>query len=252
MTDTILSPVALREQEPSPLLQLPALENTGANLLRPRTPEEFGKLATIIMDAGMIPEGYAEKERGKKEIDLAKTRAKLVIAMIKADELGIPPITGLAGIMVIGNRAAVYGDLAIALVHRTGKLRSFNVEQIGKAPKPKDELRDWPDDYGWKITIERAGISTPYVSTFTVTDAKRAGLWAAVRRKNWLMYPKDMLFRRSLSRALKISFADALDGLQFVDDLRDVLPPPEDAPALVDLDSDLSDDIADEPAKESE
>ena len=50
-----------------------------------------------------------------------------MMGVLKALEIGVPPQTGLAGLYVVNNRFSVFGDLAAALVQRTGKVAKQEV-----------------------------------------------------------------------------------------------------------------------------
>ena len=75
---------------------------------------------------------------------------------MKSVEIGVNPITGIANIMIVNNRPSVWGDLGVALVQQAGQLTGMEQEEIGTAPEPGLELKDWPADYGWRITDTRS------------------------------------------------------------------------------------------------
>lgn len=55
---------------------------------------------------------------------------------------------------------------------------------------------------------KRADNGDTWVESFSIEDAKRAGIY----RNQWLKYPKDMLFARALSRLARQLFPDVIKG----------------------------------------
>ncbi len=55
---------------------------------------------------------------------------------------------------------------------------------------------------------KRADNQDTWVESFSISDAKKAGIY----RNQWLKYPKDMLFARALSRLARQLFPDIIKG----------------------------------------
>jgi hypothetical protein len=192
--------------------------------IMPTTIEEAGRYATGLVRAGIVPDAF--REGGRKE---NPANPELVMmGVLKSMELGVPPQTGLAGLLPLNGRFSVWGDLAAALVQRTGQVERQQSIEIGGSFDPNTPIADWPDEYGYRVLYWRKGQADPYVGEFTVRDAKRAGLWANARRQPWLSYPKRMLFNRARAFALRDGFADGLSGLTIAEEQMDHLPPPVD------------------------
>jgi hypothetical protein len=176
--------------------------------LVPQTLEEAFRLAQYIVAAKLAPNSYDDDPR------------KVVIGIMKSMEVGVAPLTGLANIAIVNNRPCVWGDLAIALVQRTGSLEKMVTNEIGEPPD--GELNKWPDSFGIRFCAWRKGQDEPYEGTFTVGDAKRAKLWLNPRKSPWMDYPKRMLFHRARAIALRDGFADALSGLAIREEVEDM------------------------------
>lgn len=189
------------------------------NALIPQTPEEYARMARLLMDAGCVPASYDSKRN-----DATEVRAKLIIGLMKSVEIGVPPITGLNGIMIVNNRPSVWGDLAVSLIQRSGHLDKMEVRKIGPEPQPGQPLKDWSGEFGYRVMMWRKGQSQPYVGEFTVGDARRANLWENHKKQPWINYPLDMLFNRARAKAARMGFADALHGMGIVEEERDVAP----------------------------
>jgi len=174
-------------------------------------------LADLLQNGKMVPSSY-------------NTPEQVVIGLMKATELGVSPITGLANIMIVNNRPSVWGDLAQALVERSGQVAKQSKEEIGDKPAPGLELSEWPDSYGWRVSTWRKGQDEPYVGEFTVRDARRANLWKKANTP-WVPYPNRMLFNRARAFSLRDGFADCLLGMGIVEEQADFQTVPIDLQA---------------------
>lgn len=191
----------------------------------PQNPEEYARLAGLLIDAECIPASYDSKKTGQE--GYRETRAKLIIGLMKSVEIGVPPITGLNGIMIVNNRPSVWGDLAVSLIQRSGHLAKMEVRRFGPEPTPMLDLSQWDHGFGFRVMMWRVGQEAPYVGEFTVGDARRAGLWLNTRKQPWINYPLDMLFNRARAKAMRAGFADDLHGMSIVEEARDTAPEPE-------------------------
>lgn len=187
----------------------------------PQTPQEYARMANLLLDAGCVPASYAVAGNEKE------TRAKLIIGLMKSVEIGVPPITGLNGIMIVNNRPSVWGDLAVSLIQRGGHLAKMSVMEIGPHPQPAGlALEQWDDAFGYRVCMWRVGQEEAYVGEFTVGDARRANLWLNHKKQPWIYYPKDMLFNRARAKPMRRGFADDLHGMGIVEEERDIAPDP--------------------------
>lgn len=196
-------------------------------------------LADLLIGADMVPSSYETDFRdGRgKVVD----PAKVVIGLMKATEIGVSPISGLANIMIINNRPNVWGDLAQALVQRTGVVEDHFKEEVGAKPKPGTELTQWDRAFGWRVGFKRKGQDAFYVGEYTVAHAIRAKLWGNANKKPWITDPERMLFNRARAFALRDGFADCLFGMGIVEeqmDFQDAAPAALPAPAATPAEDD--------------
>jgi len=126
-----------------------------------------------------------------KSVDTAE---KAIAIMLKGRELGLPPIVALSNIDVIEGRPVCEVPLLLAICR-------------SRIPGLKVEV-DSNDDSAMAI-VQRPG-NKPYMSKFSLADAKRAGL---VGKTNWVRYPRLMLEYRAIGHALKVACGDAIMGL---------------------------------------
>ena len=182
--------------------------NNERGYIVPRTIEEAHRFAVAIWKAGLAPNSYQSPEQ-------------VMIAVMKALEVGLPPLTGLSWIVIVNNRPTIWGDAALALVHQSGQLVSHEVRKIGTVPANPESLATWPEDYGYEFSLERNGHAVPFVGRFTVADARRARLWMNPRKTPWMEYPDRMLLIRARSFPLRDGFADCLAGLSIYEETVD-------------------------------
>lgn len=229
-TETEIAPPI--DQTPAPVHReprpLPFMAGGALAAMIPQTADEYGRMASLLMDADCVPASYAPREGMNSSPEARrKTRAALIIGLMKSVEIGVPPLTGINGIMIVNNRPSVWGDLAVALIQRDGHLEKMEVRKIGPEPEPGTPLNKWDSSFGFHVLMWRRGQDAPYEGRFTVGDARRAGLWENTRRQPWINYPLDMLFNRARAKPSRAGFADSLHGMSIVEEARDVAPEPE-------------------------
>jgi len=219
------------------LLPMPPEPGARPLPLIPTTWEEVEAWADRIIAGNMVPASYgveAKDTGGDAKKAAEQTRARLVIGIEKGLEVGMGPVTALSTIMIVNNRPSVWGDGALALVHRQNVVEK--VEQIyeGKeivGDKNTISTSDFTDDFSAVFRIWRKGHEAAYEGRFSVRDAKRAHLWNNPRKQPWIEYPKRMLMARARAFALREGFSDCLFGLSIAEEMQDV---PEAPPAKTD------------------
>lgn len=190
--------------------------------------DQIWRLATIIGKSGLAPKDFETPER-------------ICIAIMHGMEIGLPPMMALQRIAVINGRPAVWGDAVPGIALSTGLVEDWFETVQGQGDTMVATCR-----------VKRKGIKSPAERTFSVSDAKRAGLWdtreRVTRKKKdgtsyetrndspWFRYPKRMLQMRARV-AFRDLFSDALGGLHIAEELitgpeseyerqmRDVTPP---------------------------
>lgn len=155
-------------------------------------------LAELTVKAGFAPKGA--------------TVESCVVAMIHGAKLGLDPLAAVQGIAVVNGRPTLWGDQLAAAVKGSSVFGGEHVEYIGAG-----------DDAGVRFAVWRKGDDeNTTVETFTVRDAKRAGLWG--KTGPWTQYPRQMLFNRARAFAYRHAFPDALMGMRFREEEEDAAP----------------------------
>lgn len=143
-----------------------------------------------------------------REFTDIKTPEQAMIRLQAGLELGLSPIWSLTNIMVVNGRPSVWGDGMLGLVLNH--------------PECIDVIEDWEgegDKMVASCTVKREG-RIEIKRTFSVADAKQAGLWG--KAGPWKTYPWRMLQMRARAFACRDAFADALRGLGSAEEQFDI------------------------------
>lgn len=169
----------------------------GQQGLQLQTLSDMMKFAECVVQARLAPKGF-------------ESVAGVVIALQLGAELGLSPMASLQNIAVINGRPALYGDVMLA-VCRSSPVFDENAFVEG--------FRGDGDDLTAFCRCRRVG--GPVIErTFSVRDAKKAGLWG--KEGPWQHYPQRMLQMRARSWALRDAYNDVLRGLRAVEEEQDV------------------------------
>jgi len=154
------------------------------------------KFSEMLSKSNMVPRAY----QGKPE--------DILVCVQWGYEIGLAPMQALQNIAVINGKPSVYGDAAMALV-----LASPVCEGIEETIEGEGTANPVA------VCVAKRKGRNPVRSTFSVEDAKRAGLWA--KQGPWSAYPKRMLAMRARGFAIRDAFADVLKGLITAEEAQD-------------------------------
>jgi hypothetical protein len=135
-----------------------------------------------------------------------------MLAIQHGSEVGLSPMQSLQSIAVINGRPCVWGDAAIALV-KASPVCEFVWETVDGDG----------DQMVATCQAKRRGYEKATTVTFSVADAKKAGLWG--KTGPWQQYPKRMLQLRARGFALRDAFPDVLRGLITAEEAQDYPQP---------------------------
>jgi hypothetical protein len=130
------------------------------------------------------------------------------VILLTGRELGLSPMQSLRGIYVVSGRPVLSADLLVAVVRASGLCASWRtVESTAEV-----------------ATIEtlRRGEDQPSRRTWTMADAKRAGL---VGKGTWTQYPAAMLRHRCAADLAREVYPDVCLGLYTPDEMGDERAP---------------------------
>ncbi|KAA0971263.1 recombinase RecT [Aureimonas fodinaquatilis] len=174
----------------------PALQSGGrVSAIVPQSMEDAYRLGKAVCVAGMAPKGMDTPE-------------KCMIAIMQGMEVGLTPMQSLQRIAVVNGRPTIWGDGAMALVRASGLCEYV-----------RETVRGEGDARVAGCVVKRRNEPDEVTRTFSVADAKKAGLWG--KQGPWQQYPERMLQMRARAFALRDVFADVLGGLYVREEVDD-------------------------------
>lgn len=174
-------------------MQLQVQNNQG---FAPVTLDEAMKFSEMLARSTMVPRQY----QGKAE--------DVLVACQWGKEIGLAPMQALQNIAVINGKPSVYGDAAMALVQASSVCE--DIEEYFEGEGTSNPVA---------ICVAHRKGRKPVKATFSVEDAKRAGLWG--KQGPWSAYPKRMMQMRARGFALRDAFPDVLKGLITAEEAQD-------------------------------
>jgi len=178
-----------------------------SGVLRPKDIDGVWRIAQMHAAAGSIPDSL-RYSRGPNEGQ--PNVAAVAVVLSAGYTVGFNDAQSMAWIMVVNNRASVWGDGALALVYRAKVFES--IEEIVEGEGDSRVARCLVKRTGGKV-VERS---------FSWKEAQNAQIIKGV----WLKYPRRMLQMRARAFALRDVFPDVLMGLSIAEEQLDVEPDP--------------------------
>ena len=139
------------------------------------------EVAFTLVESGMFPD--------------VRRLSQGLTKILAGRELGIGPIASLAGLHVMEGKVEPGAHILASLVRRDGKYDYQVLEHSDAACR----IRFWRPSDGLELGE----------SSFTIEDAKRAGL---ADRPTWKRYPRAMLFARAMSQGVRWYCPDVTGG----------------------------------------
>lgn len=162
--------------------------------LDPQTLDEAWRVSLALVRGNAIPGGCNSTE-------------EVLIAVLAGMDVGLSPLQAVQNIMVVRKRPTIWGDAMLGLVEQSGKLDDIEETMAGSGDAREAVCR-----------VVKRGRKTPIVRSFSVAQAKMAGLWG---KDTWKNYPDRMLQLRARSFALRDSFPEVLKGLHTTEEMQD-------------------------------
>ena len=143
-----------------------------------RDQESPAVLARYFQQSGLFPDLQSE--------------AQAYVKVVAGRELGLGPLASVSGLNVIKGRVTFSANLLASMVKRHPRY-DYRVAEH--------------NERGCRIVFTEGGEEIG-ISTFTMDDAKRAGLGGM----NWNKYPQAMLFARALTQGVRWFCPDVTAG----------------------------------------
>lgn len=200
--------------------------------------EKMEKFANILLESKLVPNHFYEQLPDKKP-DFTKGKVPAVVAvLIQGYQLQLPPLTALQHIIPVNGLLSIKGDLAKSMIFNSGKLKpgSWVEEETGSIEA---------GDYTVKITATRSDNGQTLSRSFSVGQAKRAGLWITEQQVNgqdgwkykssaWWKYPSRMCNYRALGFIARDMFPDVMAGIYTTEEAMDI---PKDTVEVIETES---------------
>jgi hypothetical protein len=190
--------------DPKPNTAVAVISPTGHTL-----PAWMGGITAALPEALAAGKVIIDSGFGPKD---CKGPAAIVVAVAMGARLGLDPFTAIHGIAVVNGRPSLFGDALLAVCQNHPGWDDFVEEWTGKK---------YDDDFTAHCTVMRKN-RKPKTETFSVADAKKAGLWG--KQGPWSAQPQRMMMMRARAFALRGAFGDALAGFHSREEMEDVEP----------------------------
>jgi len=140
--------------------------------------------ADVLVRSGLLPRAV-------------NTADKAITIMMKARELGIPPMHGFSHLHIVEGKPTMSAELMLNMILRNVPDARINYLQN--------------DGEACRIEASRRSMGKS-VFGFSRTDAQQAGL---MQKDNWRKYTRAMLRSRAISEMGRSMFPDALCGVSY-------------------------------------
>lgn len=192
-------PAALQATEK----RVPTGAEIGTRGVQLRNLKELAEFSRMAYQSGLAPAAF-------------KSPQAVAVAIQTGMEHGLTPLAALKAVYVVNGLPAWRGESALGLV------RSSGLMAVGS-------YRAWVEGQGDEMVAccqsQRVGESL-VTTTFSVKDAKVAGLWGKRGSKGqdtpWITYPKRMLLWRAIAFHLKDTYPDVLGGAPIAEEAIDI------------------------------
>lgn len=188
-----------REQEQAKMAQ----EQTKITPVQPPNPQAVGmslfpsqwewtcmrEQADLLVKTGFLPAGVKAPEQA-------------IAIMLKGRELTIPPMEALSQLYVVQGKVTLQAQLMLGLIRRSNRYGY----KILESSNSRCIVEMWP----------YAHPEEKFTSTFTIQDAKTAGL---ANKAIWTQYPAQMLRARAISAAARVVCPEIIGGLYTPEEL---------------------------------
>lgn len=151
-----------------------------------RTIDEAYRFAQMVAKSGLAPASM-------------KTPEQILVAIQTGAEVGMSPLRSLKSVYVINGTPSWSGKAAVGLIRQSGLCRVWQQGCEGDG----DAMQGF-------VICQRIDEPEPSKVTFTIEQAKRAGLWG--KKGPWSEYPDRMLMWRAVGHAADDHFSDVLNG----------------------------------------
>lgn len=148
------------------------------------------------------------KELAQSRLHAHRNPADVLFVILVGESLGLNAATALMNIYNVNGMPTMKADLKLALAKRNPEYAGCEIDSNTERCIVKMKRR------------KENGTEEAITSTFTIEDAKRAGLFP--KKDNWRNYPQRMLKARAISYAVNDLFPDIVFGMLSSEEAQDI------------------------------
>ena len=148
------------------------------------------------------------KELAQSRLHAHRNPADVLFVILVGEFLGLNAATALMNIYNVNGMPTMKADLKLALAKRHPEYAGCEIDANTERCIVKMKRRN------------ENGTEESITSTFTIDDAKRAGLFP--KKDNWRNYPQRMLKARAISYAVNDLFPDIVFGMLSSEEAQDI------------------------------
>lgn len=205
-----VQPVAPPKPTEQPLQIMPIMVNA-RGVVQAKDNSELLRYCGALIASAMVPKRFSNP-------------TELFGALMFVRALNLPDVS-IRQVAVIQGTPSLFGDLPLALVQKQGELANFKEQWFDKDYKPVCfENKNLDAEVIGAVCFASRGKSAETQSfSFTIEDARKAGLFPGSPSTPWAKYTKLMLRYKARSIMLKSLFADTINGLSIAEYDHDIL-----------------------------
>ena len=158
----------------------------------------------FAIEHGVLPANLIDDKVNHK---VSEQKLDEAIARISyGKSLNMSPKLALTNTMIVNGNMTIWGDALPAVIYQSG-LMEYKEETFDATTMTAI------------CTIKRKDMARPETRTFSMEDAKIAGLWG---KNVWAKYPKRMLQQRARTYAFRDIFPDVLQGMITTEEAQEI------------------------------
>ena len=168
----------------------------------PSDADQAYRMARALAESGLLPEHL----RGKV--------SDIFVTLLMGHELGLTPMQSIRGVYVVSGKPSLAADAMVALAVRSRDICSyFRVVSSDSKSATYETLR--------------VGSPEPTRMSYTIEQARNAGLFTDGKSSTWTKHPDAMLRARCSSALARAVYPDLLMGVYDPDEAREFARGPQ-------------------------
>jgi hypothetical protein len=198
-------PVTQQEKKDIPIVK---------GVLVPETFDQLWRVSCMMADSGLMTKEYEKNPNA------------VMVACQFGAQLGLSLMASIQNIAVVNGHPTLWGDSMLALVKDSNQLDVFVEYFSGEYEKDAfcavciAKRKGMGSEYNPEDSLDLMQRKGIIVNTFSIADAKRAGVWGGTGKEEWqkkmsawYKHPKRMMKMRARAFTLRDGWPDILKGM---------------------------------------